>query len=480
MEIADAIAHDDSSQDDTDWNGYVLPHQQFSYLIRNITRFRKRLSAVLTELTNYTTEIPYPEFKKLERHERAMVTIIFTILNTSQPSALEAFILKTIPLEVKIALGRIQPTFDDLLALPKPNSDQRDCWLVYFDGTVRWELSGPLENRHRTNCIVRRGKYVGSSVDSRGGGARLDKHSKVALLKRSLEFKQRHHAELCKEGTEANLRILAVFDCDAQIKKYVPIVETIFVVMIGTFVGRERQREHNPQACYDLYDKMRCRAMIPDIDGDGLNGALPIHQGVVGISIGRETVFCVTCQQVMPPNTSLREHSRLVEPGNPLGPRRCQGCVRFYGHHGEERRPRADGKYYSRRDERENHRKWVAAGHPDICGNPACAAPRVPGASFSGWMEDSRCQICTSFLNYQKKKAIPQADIRERQPLERELMSRQHIWTSQEDEILKSASNAGMKFMHIVVEHLPHMTAQGLRERLALLKANERKGANRY
>jgi len=81
------------------------------------------------------------------------------------------------------------------------------------------------ENRYKTDRIIRRGKYVGSSVDYRGGGMRLARHAQAAISKRSSEVKQRHHEELCKEGTEANLRILAVFECDPQIKPYVPIVE---------------------------------------------------------------------------------------------------------------------------------------------------------------------------------------------------------------------------------------------------------------
>lgn len=86
-----------------------------------------------------------------------------------------------------------------------------------------------------------------------------------------------------KKELRPNLRILAVFECDPQIKSYVPIVETIFMTLVGTFVGRENTGEHNPQACYDLYDRVRSRARMPDIDGYGLNGALSIHQGVIGV-----------------------------------------------------------------------------------------------------------------------------------------------------------------------------------------------------
>ena len=157
---------------------------------------------------------------------------------------------------------------------------------------------------------------------------RLDRHVQAAISKRSSEVKQRHHEELCKEGTEANLRILAVFECDPQIKSHVPIVETIFMTLVGTFVGREKTSEHNPQACYDLYDRVRSRARMPDIDGDGLNGALSIHQGVIGVSSRRQTYYCIICKRELRPNTSHRDHGRLVELGNPLGPRRCQRCDR--------------------------------------------------------------------------------------------------------------------------------------------------------
>ena len=274
---------------------------------------------------------------------------------------------------------------------------------------------------------------------------------------------------------QSDLRILAVFERDPQIKLYVPIAETLFMLLIGTFVGREKMGEHNPQACYDLYDRVRSRAGIPDIDGDGLNGALPIHQGVFGVSSGRQTYYCIICKRELQPNTSHRDHSRLVEIGNPLGPRRCQRCDRFFKDYGEERTSSTDGSCHNRIESREKHKLWVAAGYADVCGNPVCATPRVPGASFSGWMEDSRCQNCASFLNYQKKKNVPNAEKKERQPQKRELVARRHVWTPGEDETLKASDKAGMKFMEIVLEHFPQMTAQALRERIALLKTNERK-----
>jgi hypothetical protein len=214
---------------------------------------------------------------------------------------------------------------------------------------------------------------------------RLARHARVAISKRSSEVRQRHHEELCKEGTEANLRILALFERDPQIKLYVPIAETLFMTLIGTFVGREKMGErdpqiklyvpiaetlfmtligtfvgrekmgeHNPQACYDLYDSVRSRAGIPDIDGDGLNGALSIHRGVIGVSSGRQTYYCIICKRELQPNTSHRDHSRLVEIGNPLGRRRCQRCDRFFKDYGEERTSSTDGSCHTE-SSRENN-----------------------------------------------------------------------------------------------------------------------------
>jgi len=247
------------------------------------------------------------------------------------------------------------------------------------------------------------------------------------------------------------------------------------MALIGTFVGREKMGEYNPKACYYLYDSVRSRARMPEIEGDGLNGALSIHQGVIGVSSGRQTYYCIICRRELRPNTSDRDHSRLVKLGNLLGPRRCQRCDRFFKDYGEDRISSADGFFYNRIEPQEQHELWVAAGHPNVCGNSVCATPRVPGASFSGWMEGSRCQNCASFLNYQKKKSTPKAEIKERQPQKRELLARRHMWTPKEDEILMARTEAGMKFMEIVVEYFPQMTAQLLRERIALLKIHKRK-----
>jgi hypothetical protein len=42
--------------------------------------------------------------------------------------------------------------------MPNRKPDQTKCWLVYFDGTVRWEILEEPENRRKTDRIIRRGK----------------------------------------------------------------------------------------------------------------------------------------------------------------------------------------------------------------------------------------------------------------------------------------------------------------------------------
>jgi hypothetical protein len=49
------------------------------------------------------------------------------------------------------------------------------------------------------------------------------------------------------------------------------------------------------------------------------------------------------------------------------------------------------------------------------------------------------------------------------------------VWTPGEDETLKVSNKAGMKFIEIVIEYFPQMTAQALRERIVLLKTYKRK-----
>ena len=243
------ITKDSPNKEDTEWHEHAQSQSfaAITYIYQDITRFQHRLNVALMELVDYPTRMPYPKFKKLARKARAMGTAVFTILNVNTASTLATLILKGIPKYVQKVLGKIQPTFDDLLEMPKPKPDQTNCLLVYFDGTVRWEILEEPENRRKTDRIIRRGKYVGSSVDYRGGEVRLDRHARAAISKRSSKVRQRHHEELCKEGTEANLRILAVFERDPQIKLYVPIAETLFMILIGTFVEREKMGEHNPQ-----------------------------------------------------------------------------------------------------------------------------------------------------------------------------------------------------------------------------------------
>ncbi|KAF4960937.1 hypothetical protein FGADI_587 [Fusarium gaditjirri] len=263
---------------------------------RNIARFQERILAIVSELIDYPRQLPFPSYKQLPRDRRAMSTAFYTIFNTSSASSITNLLLPTVPTQVQDLFGKVSPKCDDLLGLPEPTALEKTRWMVYFDGTVRWETEDHPDDpfiRRRTGVIVRRGKYVGSSVDYRGGGVRLNRHVSAAKTKTSLEKKQLHHQELCREGTEANLRILASFDRDPRYKPYVPLLETIFMALIGTFAGRELPGRYNPKPCYDLYDRIRDRAKIPDIDGDGLNKALSIHQGMVGQAVSRQTFVCI-------------------------------------------------------------------------------------------------------------------------------------------------------------------------------------------
>ncbi|KAM0563273.1 hypothetical protein ACHAPJ_000991 [Fusarium lateritium] len=443
----------------------------------NVARFQKRMLAAVTELVDYPRRIPYPNYKQLPRDRRAMSTAFYTIFNTSSPSSIANLLLRTIPLRVQDVLGKSEPKFGDLISLPEPTSEERACWLVYFDGTVRWQMEDVPDDpfvRRKTACVARRGKYVGSSVDFRGGGVRLDRHTVAAKTKHSGERRQLHHHELCQEGTETNLRVLAVFDRDPRSKPYVPLLETIFMALLGTFAGRESTGRHNPEPCYELYDKIRSCMGIPDIEGDGLNKALSIHQGMVGQAIGRQTLFCMICNRELKPDTSERSHSRLVEEGNPVGARRCQTCHRHFTKHKQERKPNADTMFEDRGQKREQHQLWVAAGNADVYGNPACAAPRVPGSSFTGFMADARCANCADYLNQQAKKKIPESQRQERKPQLRELRARNYAWTHDEDALLQSlvtSSSGKTAWKELVTDHFPQMTAQSLKERFALLKA---------
>ncbi|KAJ4270034.1 hypothetical protein NW762_001707 [Fusarium torreyae] len=253
----------------------------------NVARFQERMLAAVTELVDYPRRIPYPNYKQMPRDRRAMSTAFYTIFNTSSPSSITNLLLRTIPLRVQDVLGKSEPKFGDLISLPEPTSEERACWLVYFDGTVRWQMEDVPDDpfvRRKTTCVARRGKYVGSSVDFRGGGVRLDRHTVAAKTKHGGERRQLHHHELCQEGTETNLRVLAVFDRDPRSKPYVPLLETIFMALLGTFAGRESTGRHNPEPCYELYDKIRSCMGIPDIEGDGLNKALSIHQGMIHLN----------------------------------------------------------------------------------------------------------------------------------------------------------------------------------------------------
>lgn len=247
------------------------------------------------------------------------------------------------------------------------------------------------------------------------------------------------------------------------------------MAVLGTFVGRERVGTHNPQACYDLYDKMRLAARVPNINGDGLNGALSIHQGMAGLGVGRQLLFCCDCKRELPPNTSIRNASRLVEPGNLLGDRRCGPCERQFAWAGtEEGLENKPSRSLNIAASKQGHRLWLAEGHADICGNRACRAPRVLGANFRGWKEESRCMACFAHLSYYRKKGICDQDIVERQPTPRELTSRSFQWTTEKDALLLAQHQMGQKFRDICATYFPDLPAQAAKERHAILSAKAR------
>jgi hypothetical protein len=154
------ITKDSPNKEDTEWHEHAQSQSvaAITYIDQDITRFQHRLNVALMELVEYPTQMPYPKFKKLARNARAMGTAVFTILNVNTASTLATLILKGIPKYVQKVLGKIQPTFDDLLEMPNRKPDQTKCWLVYFDGTVRWEILEEPENRRKTDRIIRRGK----------------------------------------------------------------------------------------------------------------------------------------------------------------------------------------------------------------------------------------------------------------------------------------------------------------------------------
>jgi hypothetical protein len=373
---------------------------------------------MLTILTMYPIENPYPRFKSLPRIKRAMGTGFYSILNASEDSELAKSLLQHIPIYVHDVLGKDQPTFEDVLGMPEPTESQLERWLVYVDCTIRLEVSRTNEPLFDASRIVRKGKYVGSSVDTRGGGVRVARHCQVAITKTSSERKQRHHEELCQLGTRANIRVLAAFEMEDKFKAFVQLLETIFIAFLGSFAGRERTGTYNPKACYDLYDQMRRSARIPEIEGVGLNGALSIHQGMAGLGLGRQMLFCSSCKRKLPPNSSIRNASRLVKPGNLLGPRRCGPCDRNFAWAGTDQPASRIAAL------KHSHRLWLSQGNADVCGNAACQAPRVVAANFRGWGSESRCMACFAYMNYYRRKGLPEEEIQERRPTERELAAR--------------------------------------------------------
>ncbi|KAL7950509.1 hypothetical protein V8C42DRAFT_122840 [Trichoderma barbatum] len=131
---------------------------------------------------------------------------------------------------------------------------------------------------------------------------------------------------------------------------------------------------------------MRTRSGMPVIEGDGLNGALPIHQGMTEIKHADETFHCTVYGQEFAPQSKARSVCRLIDRGNPLGSRRCGPCHTAFSKDGKEHTPGADGEFRGNGEMRKQHQAWVAEGNADVCGNTACAALRQPGANFSGWM----------------------------------------------------------------------------------------------
>lgn len=127
-------------------------------------------------------------------------------------------------------------------------------------------------------------------------GLRLDRHAQVAISKETAKLSKVIMKSFAKKELRSTFGYQPFLNAILRSNLMFSLWKLYSWPWLGLSLGEKNPGGHNPQACYDLNNRVRSRIRMLDVDSDGLNGALSIHQRVIGVSSGRETYYCIICK----------------------------------------------------------------------------------------------------------------------------------------------------------------------------------------
>jgi hypothetical protein len=286
--------------------------------------FRKLLRSILVLLVAWASD-NIGQMRNLSRDQRAMTMGTASFLTHCNIDFVLNLFLSGIPLQVQQLFSKKSWRVSDFMSLPTVAlGDNRNGIYGNF-------ATGNISPSNPMGCQV----YVGQSVKL---WSRILEHLHIAVkyvvdslpdkVARSL-----HYLCICRSGVQSNFRQLAVFEDGAQ-KGYLMLLETVFMILFGTFKSQGYTHQYATSAAFDLVEKIRRELKLANTPWKGMNAALPALQGFSRPS--RQWSQCCNedCNAMTAPRSqsaklppgSPRSSRRLVNEQDPLGGYFCSGC----------------------------------------------------------------------------------------------------------------------------------------------------------
>ncbi|KAH3946561.1 hypothetical protein HBH98_078610 [Parastagonospora nodorum] len=294
--------------------------------------FRSILRTILVFLVAWASE-NIGQMQHLPRDQLAMTLGTASLLLRCDIDFVLNLFMSGIPLQVQQLFSKTSWCLGDFLSLPVVAfRDNRNGIYGNF-------ATGNISRSNPIGCEV----YVGQSVKV---WKRMLQHLSIGLkyvvgLLPQQYARSLHYLCICRSGVQSNFRQLAAFDNGAE-PGYLMLLETVFMILFGTFQKHGYTHRYATQASFDLIEEIRRELGIVRMPWKGMNAAIPILQGFRGPAQKPSPCSNADCHIITVPHNkrksgplgSPRGVRRLVNTSDPLGGYICCPCGMFLDLHG--------------------------------------------------------------------------------------------------------------------------------------------------
>lgn len=217
-----------------------------------------------------------------------------------------------IPQKVQMLFEKNTWALQDLLLLPKiERRDKRQGIYGNF-------ATGKIDRL----TSIRSDGYIGSTrcfQDRIGAHLSIASRYSVRELTGTEYEKSFHYRQIARDGVVSNFRCLAAFEIPLE-KGYLLLLESIFMILFGTYKHPGYTSHWATGAPYDLTEKIRSSLNIVDITWHGMNAAFPLVQGFVNRRAHTPSPCAnPNCGRMTYPRNLITEGERRVN-------RKCVDC----------------------------------------------------------------------------------------------------------------------------------------------------------